>query len=135
MTKIEQTVRGFMGAGQWGAIRAGAAGEEAAFFAGKVAEMAAVIAAMPKTYETDGQGAAAVAGMHYFVGGCDWYIVELDASAGDGNGHAQAFGLANLGYGTELGYISIPEILRAGAELDLHWTPRTVGELRTREAA
>jgi hypothetical protein len=33
-------------------------------------------------------------------------------------------GAANLGYGAELGYISLPELLAAGAELDLHFTPR-----------
>lgn len=38
--------------------------------------------------------------------------------------------LADLGQGfRELGYISLPEILEAGAELDFHFTPVTVGEI------
>ena len=35
----------------------------------------------------------------------------------------QAFGKADLGHGGELGYISIVEIIKCGAELDLHWQP------------
>ena len=42
----------------------------------------------------------------------------------------QAFGIADLGKGRELGYISIPELLENGAELDLYYTePKTIGEL------
>jgi hypothetical protein len=47
----------------------------------------------------------------------------------------QAFGLVSLGYEPELGYISLPEILKAGAELDLHWTPTTVGEILEKKSA
>ena len=35
-----------------------------------------------------------------------------------------------LGMGAELGYISIPELLENGAELDLYYTePKTIGEI------
>ena len=47
----------------------------------------------------------------------------------------QAFGLANLGYGGELGYISIDEITRAGAELDLYWTPKALQKVKFEEEA
>ena len=40
----------------------------------------------------------------------------------------QAFGLADLGYGPEYGYISIEELLENGVELDFHYRPRTVAE-------
>ena len=33
-----------------------------------------------------------------------------------------------MGY-RELGYISIPELLANGAELDLHYRPKTIGEI------
>ena len=104
-------------------------GEERAFFAQKIEEICAVWAAMPKTYETDGQGRAALARLHYFTKGCDWWIVEKDADP-DGKGQIQAFGVAELGRCRELGYISLPEILAAGAELDLYYTEsKTVGEI------
>jgi hypothetical protein len=75
---------------------------------------------MPKTYEQDGLGQQAIAHLHYFTAGGDWYITERDTHPDQ----HQAFGAANLGYGAELGYISLPELLAAGAELDLHFTPR-----------
>jgi len=31
--------------------------------------------------------------------------------------------------GPELGYISIPELLEAGAELDFYWQQKTVAEI------
>ena len=40
-----------------------------------------------------------------------------------------AFGIADLGMEPELGYISIPELLEVGAELDLYHTPKTVAEI------
>jgi hypothetical protein len=52
--------------------------------------------------------------MVYFTGGCDWWIVEKDSDP-DHAGQAQAFGIADLGMGAELGYISIPELLENGA--------------------
>jgi hypothetical protein len=83
---------------------------------------------MPKTDDSDAQGHAALARLHYFTGGCDWWIVERDADP-DGAGQVQAFGIADLGMGRELGYISIPELLENGAELDLYFNPVTIGEI------
>jgi len=104
-------------------------GEECEWFITRMVELAALILAMPKTYEQDGLGARAVAHLHYFTGGCDWYITEKDSDQ-DGEGQIQAFGSANLGHGAELGYINITEITRCGAELDLHFTPCTLAGLR-----
>ncbi len=84
---------------------------------------------MPKTYETADQGRETIAHLHFFVGSCDWWIVEKDADT-DHAGQVQAFGIADLGLGyRELGYISIPELLANGAELDLHYRPKTIGEI------
>lgn len=77
--------------------------EEKQFLYNKLAELVHIISTMPKTYETDGQGKTAVAHLHYFIGGCDWYITERDME----REQLQAFGLANLGHGGELGYISL----------------------------
>ena len=83
---------------------------------------------MPKTYEQDGLGECAVAYLHYFTGSCDWYITERDSDP-DGEGQHQAFGIANLGYGPELGYISIPELIANGAEFDLHFEPAPLADI------
>lgn len=110
-------------------------GEEGQFFRDKLTELAGIVEAMPKTGETDGIGDAAIVHLHYFAGGqASWYITEKDKGAADDEPEqfqSQAFGLADLfGDGGELGYISLPEILANGGELDLYWTPKTLGEVR-----
>lgn len=113
-------LRGFIGTAQLQAIGQVCYSEEKQFMFDKLAEMAGIITTMPVTYDTDGQGQRAIAQLHYFTCGCDWYITERDQVTEQ----LQAFGLANLGYGGELGYISLVEILECGAELDLYWTPK-----------
>jgi hypothetical protein len=110
-------------------------GKEGEHYENALANVSRVWDAMPKTYETEGQGRAAVAHLHFFVGGCDWWIVEKDSDT-DGVGQIQATGIADLGLGCrEMGYISIPEILDCGAELDLYYQPATVGEIMGRSVA
>lgn len=103
-------------------------GEEKEWFRDKVAEMATTVAAMPKTYEQDGMGDDAKIFLHYFSGGFDAWITEKDML----EEQSQAFGLVDLGYGPELGYVSITEIIEAGAELDLHFAPgiKSVGDIK-----
>ncbi len=103
-------------------------GEEGDHFIELIDRIHAMWQAMPKTYETDGQGCAALAQLHYFTGACDWWIVEKDADP-DHVGQVQAFGIADLGMGPEAGYISIPELLENGVELDLYFKPKRLGEL------
>lgn len=96
--------------------------------------VATTIAAMPVSYEQDGKGEEATAFLHYFSAGSDWYISEKDADGGVD----QAFGLAILNGDTdnaELGYISIRELVANGVELDLHFTPATLGSLKAAKAA
>lgn len=116
----------FIGKGQmqtlWNLCRDG---EEKAYFKQKVMDMARLIKTMPKTYDQDGSGLEAVAYLHYFTSGFDWYITEKDQ---EGAGTDQAFGLAIV-HERELGYISIREIVANGAELDLHFTPATLSAL------
>lgn len=117
----------FIGRSQMSALKTGLKGEEADFFRDKINEINHTIATMPKTYEQDGKGDNAVAHLHYFTPGGDWYITERDKETEQ----HQAFGLANpFGDGGELGYISIPELTAAGAELDLYWKPKTLAEIR-----
>jgi hypothetical protein len=128
---LELTRRGFIGHSQRMAVCDGARGEEAQYFIDTICTLADVIQAMPKTYDQDGLGDNAVAHLHYFIGGCNWYITEKDME----DDQWQAFGLADLGYGGELGYISLIEITRARAELDFHWTPVTLAAIKAKVAA
>jgi len=102
-------------------------GEEGEFFIEKALEIKKTIDTMPKTYEQDGKGNDSVAYLHYFKGSVDSYITEKDMS---GDGTHQAFGYQDLGYGGELGYISIAEVTDNDLELDLHWTPKTINEIK-----
>lgn len=100
-------------------------GEEGAFFSQLVIDLAERIQIMPKTYETDGQGDEAVAYLHYYLGGADWYITERDSEPEN----LQAFGLVNM-MEIELGYINIEELIANGVEMDLYWTPKTLKAIR-----
>lgn len=86
----------------------------------------------PVTYAQDGLGDAAVVHLHYFYGGCDWWITELDMT----DGVSQAFGMASLsGIDPDLGYISITELCEnPRIELDFYWTPKTVGEIKAKRS-
>lgn len=116
----------FISAAQLVAIGSVIRGEEGQFFKDKLIEVANVIQTMPKTYGQHGMGDMAIAYMHYFKGSGDWHITEKDME----DEQLQAFGHADLGYGGELGYISIRELIDAGVELDLNWTPKTIGEIK-----
>ena len=88
---------------------------------------------------------AKVIWLHYFAGGCDWWLAELETV------EWTAFGAADLGHGPEWGRIDLAELERVRAdgrivttgeartmyrvpglvivERDCHWTPRTWGEI------
>jgi len=126
----------FISESQLSTMKSGMSGEEGQFFMDKAVEMQKQIESMPETYGQDGLGDKAIAHLHYFRGGMDWYITEKDAGSEDDaikGIQEQAFGLADLGYGGEMGYISIEEITNSGrnsAELDLYFTPKTIGEIK-----
>ena len=132
MGKINQ----FIGASQLKVMADGCRRREGQYFRDKIVEMAQIIEGMPVSYETDSQGMEAVVQLHYFTGSWDWYITEKDVDT-DGKGQIQAFGFADSGegFGPELGYISIKEIIRCGAEMDLHWTPCTLRQIKEKAAA
>ena len=117
-------------------LRSALRDEEGQWFADKLRELEKLIADMPHTYQTEHQSDdEKKVWLHYFAGGsANWYLIEKDKGApGDTpeEFQSQMFGLADLfGDGGELGYISLPELLRVNAELDFHFTPCTLAELR-----
>ena len=127
-TKIN-TLQNFIGKQQLVAIGEAVAGDEAPFFADKLEEIYTIVTTMPKTYETEGNKNP-LAYLHYFLNGFDWYIFERDME----NEQLQAFGWSNLNddLNAELGYISIKEILKNSGELDLHFEPATLSNIRAK---
>jgi len=129
-TDVLQGLREFIGPAQMQVLAMNCRGEEGKWFKERLAELATLVETMPKTYETDGQGDKAVAQLHYFTSGWDFYITEKDANPGQ----LQAFGLV-AGFEVELGSISIAELLSCGAELDLYWEPKPIGAVRAELAS
>jgi len=122
----------FIGKRQLQIIHDLSTGEEGQHYRDALARVQQVIDTMPKTYETDGQGDNAVIHLHYFLGGSDWWIIERDCT--EDEPQYQAFGFAMLNRdvdNAELGYIPIAKLIQRGAELDVYWTPCTLGELKT----
>ena len=99
--------------------------EESAYAKEKIDYFFDLIQKMPKSYETDGQGDKAIAYLHYFKSGIDFYITEKDME----DEQLQAFGLVNMNGELELGYISIKEILELNFELDLNFVPKKLKEI------
>lgn len=120
-------------------MRAAMAGEEGDWFKAKFWSLTQHLALAYRTYDqepdledgdVDYDPGDALVMLHYFVGGCDWWITELDSDP-DGTGQHQAFGYADLGHGPELGYISIVELVATRTvELDLHWVPKTWAQVQ-----
>ena len=126
-TQAITILKPFIAGSQLNALGKACYGEEKQFFYNKLVEMADLITSMPETYGQDGVKDP-VAYLHYFLGGSDFYITEKDNNF-DGAGQVQAFGLANIGYGGELGYISISELIANNIELDLYFKPTTLTNL------
>ena len=125
-------LRDFIGKSQLACVASAMRGEERQYFYDKMCELAALIKAMPHTYQQDGMGENAIVSLHYFTGGCDWFITEKDKGCVESPGQHQAFGWADLGdrQCAELGYISIVELLACGAELDFHFKPKTLAQAK-----
>lgn len=118
----------FLPAAQVAVVRQGLRGEEKDFFASKMIELAGTVQATPQTYGQQG-ATDPIAHLHYFTAGSDFWITEKDMEAEQ----VQAFGFACLGgdaQNAELGYISIEELLRNGAELDFHFPPTPLSSIK-----
>lgn len=126
-----ETVKPFVPRVQFLCLVDGLRGEERTFFREKLRYLEMTINTMPVTYQQSELGEQAVVHLHYFVGGCDWWITEKDMEGGT----QQAFGLVDLGHGAELGYISIDELVSVrGMDVDLHWEPKTLAQVKAERA-
>jgi Protein of unknown function (DUF2958) len=93
------------------------------------------LAKVPPLYGTERVAVAnKMVRLHYFIGNCNWWIVELDPKEG------LAFGYANLGNDddAEWGYVDLGELSEicldrglAVVQRDLHWIPKRFGEIDT----
>lgn len=122
-----KVLKQFVAPNQLNVMASGCRTEEKEFFFDKIEELSNTFNTMPVTYEQDGKGEKAIVYFHYFRDNMDWYIIEKDV----GNSQTQAYGYCDLGMGLpELGYISLLELMEHNVELDLFWTPKTLGEVK-----
>ena len=129
VTQAVAIVRPYLSVAQLSVMGEACRGEEGDWFRQRLIDLQREIERMPATYEQDGKGDSAIAALHYFNAGSDWYILEKDVDGGI----QQAFGYAILNgdfENAELGYISIAELVAHGVELDLHFKPRTLAAIK-----
>ncbi len=120
--KAAKYLQAFMGERQLNFMLEATCGEEGQYFIDQLVETTQLIQSMPQTGGQEDKGEDAIAYLHYFYGGFDWYISEKDMLAEQN----QAYGVANMGF-PEYGYISIAELIENNVELDLHFKPNTLG--------
>jgi hypothetical protein len=113
--------------GEFLALAQSLRGEEGLEIAETIKKVWQTFEAMPSPYTTQDEKDP-TAHLHYFTGSWDWWITEKDAI----EEQEQVFGFvkSDLCPEGELGYISLPEITEAGAELDLYFTPAPVSKFK-----
>ncbi len=140
-------LRPFLSATQRQMISALLEGAEGQDYEQKLIELNKLTAAMPMAYEQDGKGDQTTLYLHYSLCNTHWYITEKDVQSG----LLRAYGYAVLYSDTDptedpvgseseteisaLGYISILELTRLGAELDLNFTPCVLAQIKSKHAA
>ena len=81
---------------------------------------------IPNLYFQDGKGKNAVVYLHYFYGGSDWYITELNKETNEAYGYAILDGdIQNSAFG----YMSLSEFADSIIDLDLYWSFKTLNEI------
>lgn len=109
--------------------------EERDFFIGKMLELSATIAAMPATRGQE-DVEDSIVHLHYFSGGYDAWITEKDIGHPDDapeDFQCQMFGYARFAHMSEcaeLGYISLRELRTIAIELDFHWAPTPLSQVK-----
>ncbi len=126
---------GFIGGSQLAFVKTALRGEERQWFAEKFEELATLIESMPVTYGQDGKGDDAICYLHYFGGSYDGYLTEKDMEESEDPAEAQwqAHGFVHwehMSGDASLGYICLPEIFKSNMELDFHFEPTPLREIK-----
>ena len=124
-------LRPYLFAGQLATLEQLSKGKEGEYFRGLVVALDAHIRSIPAMDQGPEVTNDSTVMLHYFYQGSDWYIFELQHVAEDDV--VLGFGWAILGGDyqmAELGCISVSELLACGVELDLHFAPKTLGQVR-----
>jgi len=119
MSKTDVFWKNYIPAPELKAIEEGLDGEEGKYFQDLLKNLRARIEQIPRLYETEHEGKTAIARLHYFAGGTDIFITELNPETGEAFGYTCLNGDRE---NAELGYISLPELVSIDImQLDLHF--------------
>ncbi|MBS0571865.1 MAG: hypothetical protein JSS08_01230 [Proteobacteria bacterium] len=116
---------------QWAVMQSLMDGEEGAYLSEVAATLNRRILEMPVTYQSGQEdGDQATVYLHYFLRGSDVWVLEKDRSGG--LSQVFAFVVLNGDYQmAELGYTDLSLLLATGFELDFHFAPRTLAEVKS----
>lgn len=112
-----------MPARQVSAIKQALRGEESPWFQEKLSQLNKTLAEVPGiavTEETPCDEKTVY--LKFFIGGFTYYVAEIDKNGED------VFGVS-IDMMLEWGYMTIGELKRAGAEIDLHFKPCKFSEI------
>ena len=126
-TDQAQILARYMGWPQWSSLQSlMEGGEEAAFFREIATSLSRCIADMP---EIGAHDESEMVFLHYFLGGSDVWVLEKDADGGAERVFAFALlnGDARM---AELGYVDLSHLILTGFELDFHFSPKPLAEVR-----
>jgi hypothetical protein len=126
-TEQAQVLARYMGWPQWSSLEALMhGGDESAFFQELATTLSRGITDMP---EVGSQNEAETVYLHYFLGSSDVWVLEKDAAAGVER--VFAFSLLNGDARmAELGYLDLSQLILTGFELDFHFSPKPLAEVR-----
>jgi hypothetical protein len=122
-------VRPYLGYPQQEALLYALQGAEAPAAAALLDQLVVTLQAMPHYLHTRALGGAALVHLHYFQGESHWYVTELDGEVKQASGYGFVVINGDL-QNADPQYIDIAYLVRYATELDLYWTPLTVGALK-----
>ena len=125
-----QVLATYMGHPQWVVLQSLMDGsEESGFFKEIAAHLRRSGEAMPAAGGQRLDEEAPMVYLHYFLGASDVWVLEK--AEGGGVEQVFAFSLLNGDHQmAELGYVDLSELLLVGFELDFHFEPKPLSEVR-----
>ena len=125
-----QVLANYMGRSQWVVLQSLMDGsEESGFFKEIAAHLRRSVEAMPTAGGQRLDEEAPMVYLHYFLGASDVWVLEK--AEGGGVEQVFAFSLLNGDHQmAELGYVDLSELLLVGFELDFHFEPKPLSEVR-----
>jgi len=125
-----QVLANYMGRSQWVVLQSLMDGsEESGFFKDIAAHLRRSVEAMPTAGGQRLGEEAPMVYLHYFLGASDVWVLEK--AEGGGVEQVFAFSLLNGDHQmAELGYVDLSELLLVGFELDFHFEPKPLSEVR-----